>query len=120
MLKTFLATLALSAAALYATGTTRPAPPDSFGLVGCLIEPDRPGPSFRMTINDQSDGMLVRTSLSAMSLPRDYELSDDSVHVAVLTDGERTIAVTLDQELTATVTTINDAVSTGTGQCERL
>ena len=91
-----------------------------FGLVGCLIEPSIPGPSFRMTIDDRADEMLVRTSLSVMSLPRDRELSTGYTHVAALTDGTRTIAVTLDQELRASVITMNDAVSTGAGQCERL
>ncbi len=91
-----------------------------FGLVGCLIEPDRPGRSFLMTIDDRADEMLVRTSLSVMSLPRDRELSTGYTHVAALTDGTRTIAVTLDQELRASAITMNDDVSTGAGQCERL
>lgn len=91
-----------------------------FGLVGCLIEPSAPGRSFRMAIDDRADEMLVRTSLSVMSLPRDHELSSDYTHVAALTNGSQTIAVTLDQELHASVITMNGDVSTGAGQCERL
>lgn len=91
-----------------------------FGRVGCLIEPSAPGRSFRMTIDDRADEMLVRTSLSVMSLPRDHELSSDYTHVAALTNGSQTIAVTLDQELRASVITMNDAVSAGVGQCERI
>lgn len=94
-----------------------------FGLVGCLIEPSAPGPSFRMTINDRADEMFVRTSQSDISLPRDRELTDDFTHVAVLTDGHRSIAVTLDRGLRATVVLLggpSSAVSTGSGQCERI
>lgn len=94
-----------------------------FGLVGCLIEPSTPGPSFRMTIDDRADDMLVRTSLSVMTLPRDRELSDDFTHIAALTDGQRTIAVTLDQELSASVLLFGDpdiGPSAGSGKCERL
>lgn len=92
-----------------------------FGLVGCLIEPDRPGPSFRMTINDMADEMFVRTTQTDITLPRDRELTDDFTHVAVLSDGEHGIAVTLDQDLRATVLLIGGParpVSGGSGQCE--
>lgn len=120
---TLLTGLAVMAAALYAERAPDPRVQidrPGFGQVACLIEPSVPGPSFRMTIDDRADEMLVRTSLSVMSLPRDHELTDDYTHVGALTDGTRTIAVTLDQELHASVITMNDAVSTGAGQCERL
>lgn len=91
-----------------------------FGRVACVIEPSAPGRSFRMAIDDRADEMLVRTSLSVMSLPRDHELSSDYTHVAALTNGSQTIAVTLDQELRASVITMNGDVSTGAGQCERI
>jgi hypothetical protein len=120
MVKTIIAGLIVMAAALYAERAPDPRIPSGFGLVACVIEPSIPGPSFRMTIDDRADEMLVRTSLSVMSLPRDRELSTGYTHVAALTDGTRTIAVTLDRELRASVMTINDAVSTGAGQCERL
>ena len=120
MVKTILAGLAVMGTALCVERAPDPRIPSGFGLVGCLIEPSAPGPSFRMTINDRADEMLVRTSLSVMSLPRDHELSTDYQHVAVLTDGQRTIAVTLDQELHASVMMLNDDVSTGAGQCERI
>lgn len=119
-MKTILAGLAVMGAAIYVERAPDPRAITGFGLVGCMIEPDAPGPSFRMTIDDRADDMLVRTSLSVMSLPRDRELSDDFTHVAALTDGQRTIAVTLDRELRASVITMNDAVTTGAGQCERL
>ena len=120
MVKTILTGLIVMAAALYAERAPDPRIPSGFGRVACVIEPSIPGPSFRMTIDDRADEMLVRTSLSVMSLPRDRELSTDYTDVAALTDGTRTIAVTLDQELRVSVITMNDAVSTGAGQCERL
>lgn len=121
-----LATQALVGLAVLTTACVAERAPDppalpGFGLVGCLVVPDAPGPSFRMTINDQSDQMIVRTSLSDMYLPRDEEMTDDFTHVAVLTDGHRSIAVTLDQELRASVLLLggpSSAVSTGAGQCE--
>ena len=119
-MKTILAGLAVMATACAVESAPDPRAITGFGLVGCMIEPDAPGPSFRMTINDQSDQMIVRTSQSDMVLPRDQELTDDEIHVGVLTDGTRTIAVTLDRNLETTVTTINDRVSIGTGRCERL
>lgn len=120
MVKTILAGIAVMGTALCAERAPDPPARQGFGLVGCVIEPSARGPSFRMTIDDRADDMLVRTSLSVMSLPRDHELTDDFTHIAALTDGQRTIAVTLDQELRASVITMNAAVSTGAGQCERL
>lgn len=120
MVKTIFVGIAVMAAALFVERAPDPIKQAGFGRVACVIEPSMPGPSFRMTIDDRADEMLVRTSLSVMSLPRDHELSNDYTHVAALTDGRRTIAVTLDQELRASVMTMNDAVSTGAGQCERL
>lgn len=116
---TILAGLAVMGAALVAE---RAPEPRGFGMVGCLIEPDVPGPPFRMTINDKPDHMIVRTSESYMDLPRDEELTEPNVHVGALTDGTRTIAVTLDRDLRATVTVIGGlpGVSIGGGQCERI
>lgn len=116
---TILAGLAVMGAALVAE---RAPEPRGFGLVGCLIEPDVRGPSFRMTINDKPDRMIVRTSQSLMDLPRDEELTEPDVHVGALTDGTHTIAVTLDRNLRATVVLIGGAngLSTGGGQCERI
>lgn len=118
--QTILTGLAVMAAALYAE--REPDPYRGFGQVVCMVEPAVPGPSFRMTINDQPDEMIVRTSLSVMYLPRDPELTDADTHVAALTDGVKTIAVTLDRDLRATVTVIGGlrGVSIGAGQCERL
>lgn len=119
---TILAGLAFMGAALYAERAPEPRVPQGFGLVGCVVEPHVPGPSFRMTINDRADEMFVRTSQSDMLLPRDTALSDDYTHVGALTDGTRTIAVTLDRDLRTSVVLIGgvDAVSTGDGQCERI
>lgn len=112
--------LLVMATACAVESAPEPRVPSGFGLVGCVVVPDAPGPSFRMTINDQADQMIVRTSQSDMTLPRDQELTDDEIHVGVLTDGVRTIAVTLDRKLETTVTTINDRVSIGAGRCERI
>lgn len=120
---TILTGLAVMAAALYIERAPDPRVSikrPGFGQVGCLVEPDVPGPSFRMTIDDRADDMLVRTSRAVMSLPRDPELTDDYQHVAALTDGVKTIAVTLDRDLRTSVMTINDGVSIGAGQCERI
>jgi hypothetical protein len=112
--------LAVLTAACVAERAPDPPALPGFGLVGCVVEPDAPGPSFRMTINDQSDQMIVRTSLSTMALPRDEELTDSEIHTAASTDGIRTIAVTLNSRLETTVTTINERVTIGSGQCEAL
>ena len=117
-----LATQALAGLAVLTAACVAEQPPTlpGFGLVGCVVVPDAPGPSFRMTINDQADQMIVRTSLSTMALPRDEELTDSEIHTAASTDGIRTIAVTLDRNLETTVTTINERISIGSGQCERI
>lgn len=120
MVKTILAGLIVMATACVVERAPEPRAITGFGLVGCVVVPDAAGPSFRMTINDQIDQMIVRTSQSDMALPRDRELTDDQIHVGVLTDGVRTIAVTLDRNLETTVTTINDRVSIGAGKCERI
>lgn len=107
----------LTAACVAEQPPTRP----GFGLVGCLVVPDAPGPSFRMTINDRADEMFVRTSQMDISLPRDRELTDDFTHIAILADGEQAIAVTLDQEMRTSVLLVGGPsrpISTGTGQCE--
>lgn len=118
--QTILTGLAVMAAALYAE--REPDPYRGFGQVVCTVEPAVPGPSFRMTINDQPDEMIVWTSLSVMHLPRDQELTDAYTHVAALTDGVKTIAVTLDRDLRTSVVLLGGAygVSAGDGQCERL
>ena len=103
--------------------TVEPSEPVTFGLVGCLIEPDRPGPAFRMTVNDQTDGMIVRTNLMRLHLPRDHDMTDEFTHVGSLTDGERGMIVALDQNLWASFVSITEGgtiVSTGEGQCEAI
>lgn len=118
--QTILTGLAVMAAALYAE--RGPDPYSGFGPVVCMVEPDVPGPSFRMTIDDQPDEMVVWTSLSVIYLPRDQELTDADTHVAALTDGAHTIAVTLDRDLRTSVTVIGgpNGLSIGSGQCERI
>lgn len=118
-----LAALLVTAVACRAPAAAPPPEPPTlagFGLVGCdVISED--GSILRMTINDQDEQMAIHTGSSSMSLPRDAELTDSEIHVAAVHVGERTVAVTLDQNFEMTVTSIApDKIRIGHGQCTRL
>lgn len=93
---------------------------DGMGKFRCQVS-DGPK-SFAMVIDDQADGMQVKTKMTDEWLDRDTELSTDQIHVAVMTDGTRTISVTVDRLNEMSLTVINEeiGVQTTTGQCERI